>query len=60
MEAAECPLTEERMKTMWGVSVYIYTHVYIHIFMHRCFIMPLVAVWIDLEMITLSEVRQIS
>ena len=49
----KCPSTEECIKKMW----YIYTMEY-YSAIKKNEIMPFVALWIDLEMIIPSEVRQ--
>ena len=49
----KCPLTEEWIKKMW----YIYTMEY-YSAIKKNEIMPSVAMWMDLEMIILSEVSQ--
>ena len=49
----KCPSTEEWLKKMW----YIYTMEYYSV-IKKDGMMPLTAAWIDLEIITLSEVRQ--
>ena len=50
----KCPSTEEWIKKMW----YIYTMEY-YSAIKKNEIMPFAATWMDLEMITLSEVSQI-
>ena len=49
----KCPSTDEWIKKMW----YIYTIKYYSV-IKKNEIMPLAATWMDLEMITLSEVSQ--
>jgi len=49
----KCPLTEEWIKKMW----YIYTMGY-YLAIKKNEIMAFAATWIDLEIITLSEVNQ--
>ena len=49
----KCPLTEEWIKKMW----YIYTMEY-YSAIKKNEIMSFAAIWMDLEIITLSEVRQ--
>ena len=49
----KCPITEERIKKMW----YIYTMEY-YTAIKKSEIMPCAATWMDIEIITLSEVRQ--
>ena len=51
----KCPLTEEWIKKMW----YIYTMEY-YSAIKKNEIMPFAVTWMDLEIIILSEVRQIS
>ena len=51
----KCPLTEEWIKKMW--YIYIYTREY-HSAIKTSEILPLAATWMDLEIITLSEVSQ--
>ena len=49
----KCPLTDEWIKKMWC----IYTMEYYSV-IKKNEIMPFVVTWMDLEIITLSEVRQ--
>ena len=49
----KCPPTEEWIKNMW----YIYTMEY-YSAIKRSEVMPFAAEWMDLEIITLSEVSQ--
>ena len=49
----KCPLTEERIKQMW----YIYTMKYYSAIKKRK-IMSFAAIWMDLEIVILSEVSQ--
>ena len=49
----KCPLTDERIKKMWC----IYTMEYYSV-IQKNEIMPFAAIWMDLEIITLSEVSQ--
>ena len=49
----KCPLTEEWIKKMW----YIYTMEY-YSAIKKNEIMAFAATWMDLEIITLNEVRQ--
>ena len=49
----KCPLTDEWIKKMW----YIYTMEY-YPAIKISEILPFAATWVDLEIITLSEVRQ--
>ena len=71
MEAAECPLTGVDGGTVGCLCTHTHmythtcthTHVHTHMYTHtrtRFIMMPLAAAWTDLEIITLSEVRQIS
>ena len=53
MEAPECPWTDEWVKKMW----YIYTKES-YSAMKKSEIMPFGAIWMGLEIIILSEVRQ--
>ena len=53
MEAAKCPLTDERIKKRW----YIYTMEY-YSAIKKNKIMPFAGTWMDLEIIILSEVSQ--
>ena len=52
MGTTKCPWTDEWTKKMW----FIYTMEYYSAI--RNTIMPLAAIWIELEILTLSEVRQ--
>ena len=45
----KCPSTEEWIKKMWGVCVYIYTHW--NVTHRKNKIIPFVATWMDLEII---------
>ena len=49
----KCPLTDERIKTMW----YIYTKEY-YSAIKKNEVTPFAITWMDLEMIILSEVSQ--
>ena len=49
----KCPSTEEQIEKMW----YIYTMEY-YSAIKKNKIMPFVATWVDLEIITLNEVSQ--
>ena len=49
----KCPLTDERIKTMW----YIYTKEY-YSAIKKNEVTPFSITWMDLEMIILSEVSQ--
>ena len=49
----KCPSTEEWIKKMWYINAMEY---YSTIKKNK--IMPFAAIWMDLEIITLSEVRQ--
>ena len=49
----KCPLTEEWIKNMWC----IYTMDY-YSAIKKCEIIPLAAIWMDLEIIILTELRQ--
>ena len=49
----KCPLTEEWIKQMW----YIYTMKYYSAFKKRK-IMPFAAMWMDLEIVIMSEISQ--
>ena len=49
----KCPWTEEWIKKMW----YIYTMEY-YLTIKRNEIMPFAATWMDLEIVTVSEVSQ--
>ena len=51
---SKCPSTDEWIKKMW----YIYTMEYYYSAIRRNEIMPFSATWIDLGIITLSEVSQ--
>ena len=51
---AACPLTDEWIKKMW----YIYTMEY-YSAVKKSEVMPFAATWMDLELIILSEVRQV-
>ena len=48
-----CPSTEERIKQMW----YIYTMKYYSAIKKRK-IMPFAAIWVDLEIVIMSEISQ--
>ena len=58
--------TEEWIKKMWCVYIYIYIYIYTHTHtqwnitqpLKKNEIMPFAAIWMDLEMIILSEVSQ--
>ena len=50
---AKCPSTEERIKKMW----YLYTMEY-YSAIKRNEIMPFAVIWVDLEIVILSEVSQ--
>ena len=56
----KCPSTEEWIKKMWYVCVYIYIHTYSGILLShkKNEIMPFAATWMDLEIIILNEVSQ--
>ena len=49
----KCPLTDEQIKKMWN----IYTMEY-YLAIKKNEIMPFAAIWMDLEIIILSEVSQ--
>ena len=49
----KCPSTEERIKTTW----FIYTTEY-HSVIEKNEIMPFAAIWMDPEIVIMSEVRQ--
>ena len=53
MKQPKCPSTEERIEKMWHIHTVEY-----HSAMKKSEIMPLAATWMDIEMITLSEVSQ--
>ena len=53
MEQPKCPSTDEWIKKMW----YIYTMEY-YTAIKKNEIMPFAAIWMDLEVVILSEVSQ--
>lgn len=53
LKQPNCLFTEEGIKKLW--YVYIYVHVCVLLFIINEKIVPLVATWMDLEGITLSE-----
>ena len=57
----KCPLTDEWIKKMWYVCMYVYIYIYhngILLSHKKNEIMPFAATWMDLEIIILSEVSQ--
>ena len=55
----ECPSTDEQIKKMWYRYMYTYTQTRNGIVtIKRNEIMPFTATWMELEMVTLSEVSQ--
>ena len=60
---SKCPYTDDWIKKMWYIYIYIYTHIYIYTMnyysaIRKNEIMPFAATWMDLQMIILSEVSQ--
>ena len=53
IEANKCPSTEEQIKKMWYIYIQRNTTQ-----PKKNEMMPFVATWMDLEMITVTEVRQ--
>ena len=53
----KCPTTEEWIKKLWWVYIYIYIMEYYSAFKSNE-IMPCAETWVDLETIKQSEVRQ--
>ena len=51
----KCPLTEEWIKKVWGIYIYIMEY---YSAIKKNEIMPFAATWMDLEIIILSEVSQ--
>ena len=54
----KCPSTDEWIKKMWGVCVCVCMVEY-YSAIKKSEIMPFAAMWMDLEIIILSEVNQI-
>ena len=54
----KCPSTEEWIKKMWGVCVCVYIYIGILFNHKKNEVMLFTAIWIELEIITLSEVSQ--
>ena len=54
----ECPLTDEWLKRMWCVCIFIYIQWQSPQPLKKNEIMPLAATWMDLEIIILSDISQ--
>ena len=64
-ELPKCPLTEEWIKKMWYICVYIYIHTHTHTHTHNGMLVTeknkivlFLEMWMDLETVILSEVRK--
>ena len=63
----KCLLTDEWIKKMWYICVYIYIYIYIYMYIYiweyysaikKNEIMPFATTWMDLQILILSEVSQ--